>query len=91
MGEYLLRLLILVPLVGGMAWASLWLWKRVQSGMPLAGARTQRALAVAEVVTLGPGTKLAVVDFAGQRLLIAVSRAGVTRLADDAQGDFHHD
>ena len=26
--EYILRLLILLPIVGGMAWGSLWLWKR---------------------------------------------------------------
>ena len=32
MFEYILRLLILLPLVGGMAWGSLWLWKRVQMG-----------------------------------------------------------
>jgi flagellar protein FliO/FliZ len=91
MADYLLRLLILLPLVGGMAWGSLWLWKRAQLGMPLMGQRGPRALVVADVAPLGPGTKLAVVEFAGQRILIAVSRAGVTRLADDAQGDFHHD
>ena len=37
MFEYILRLLILLPLVGGMAWGSLWLWKRVQMGVPLVG------------------------------------------------------
>ena len=51
MFEYILRLLILLPLVGGMAWGSLWLWKRVQM----------------------------------------VSRSGITRIADDSQGDFHAD
>ena len=33
--EYILRLLGRLPLVGGMAWGSLWLWKRVQMGVPL--------------------------------------------------------
>lgn len=90
--EYFLRLLILIPLVGGMAWGSLWLWKRVQMGVPLAGgAKQTRPVEMVGVLPLGPGAKLAVVEFAGQQLLLAVSRNGVTRLADNSQGDFHAD
>jgi flagellar protein FliO/FliZ len=92
MFEYILRLLILLPLVGGMAWGSLWLWKRVQMGVPLVGGGTKaRAIEMIDVLPLGPGSKLAVVEFAGQRVLIAVSRNGITRIADDSQGDFHAD
>ena len=92
MFEYILRLLILLPLVGGMACGSLWLWKRVQMGVPLVGGATKpRAIEMVDVLPLGPGSKLAVVEFAGQRILVAVSRKGITRLADDAQGDFHVD
>ena len=88
--EYILRLLILLPIVGGMAWGSLWLWKRVQMGVPLTGAAKQaRAVEMVGVLPLGPGTKLAVVEFAGQQILLAVSRGNVTRLADNSQGDFH--
>ncbi|WP_374525693.1 flagellar biosynthetic protein FliO [Sphingopyxis sp.] len=88
--EYILRLLILLPLVGGMAWGSLWLWKRVQMGVPLTGAAKQaRAVEMVGVLPLGPGTKLAVVEFAGQQILLSVSRGQVTRLADNSQGDFH--
>ncbi|MEQ8310730.1 MAG: flagellar biosynthetic protein FliO [Sphingopyxis sp.] len=90
--EYILRLLILLPIVGAMAWGSLWLWKRVQTGMPLVGgAARPRAVEMVDVLPLGPGSKLAVVEFAGQRILVAVSRSGITRIADDAQGDFHVD
>ncbi len=91
--EYILRLLILLPIVGAMAWGSLWLWKRVQTGIPLVGggAARPRAVEMVDVLPLGPGSKLAVVEFAGQRILVAVSRNGITRIADDAQGDFHVD
>lgn len=91
--EYFLRLLILLPLVGGLAWGSLWLWKRVQMGVPLVGggAARPRAVEMVDVLPLGPGSKLAVVEFAGQRILLAVSRNGITRLADNSQGDFHVD
>jgi flagellar protein FliO/FliZ len=92
MFEYILRLLILLPLIGGMAWGSLWLWKRVQMGVPLVGGAAKvRAVEMVDVLPLGPGSKLAVVEFAGQRILVAVSRNGITRIADDAQGDFHVD
>jgi flagellar protein FliO/FliZ len=88
--EYILRLLILLPLVGGMAWGSLWLWKRVQMGAGLPGSAKQgRAIEMVGVLPLGPGTKLAVVEFAGQQILLSVSRGQVTRLADNSQGDFH--
>lgn len=91
MFEYILRLLILLPIVGGMAWGSLWLWKRVQMGMPLAGPKRPRAVEMIDVLPLGPGSKLAVVEFAGQQILVAVSRNGITRLADNSEGDFHAD
>lgn len=90
--EYILRLLILLPIVGGMAWGSLWLWKRVQMGVPLgSSAKQDRPVDLVGVLPLGPGSKLAVVEFAGQQILIAVSRNGITRLADNSQGDFHVD
>src|SRR3546814_17607216 len=54
--EYILRLLILLPIVGGMAWGSLWLWKRVQMGMPIAGGQKQgRPVEMVGVLPLGPG------------------------------------
>jgi len=74
-----------------MAWGSLWLWKRVQMGMPLAGPKRTRAVEMIDVLPLGPGSKLAVVEFAGQQILVAVSRNGITRLADNSEGDFHAD
>ena len=56
MFEYILRLLILLPIVGGMAWGSLWLWKRVQMGVPLVGGATRsRAVEMVDVLPLGPG------------------------------------
>ncbi|SKB41688.1 flagellar biosynthetic protein FliO [Sphingopyxis flava] len=87
--EYILRLLILLPIVGGLAWGSLWLWKRVQMGVPLGQQKQGRPVEMVGVLPLGPGTKLAVVEFAGQQILLSVSRNGVTRLADNSQGDFH--
>lgn len=81
MGEYILRLIILLPLIGGLAWASLWLWKRVQIGLP--AMRThERAVRVIDAVPLGTGSKLAVVRFDERNFLVAVSRTQVTLLGE---------
>lgn len=84
--EYFLRLLIVIPLLGGMAWGSLWLWKRLQLGLPTTTPRTRPARIV-DVVTMGTAGKLAVVEFGGRTLLVAASRAGISLVAE-SQGDF---
>ncbi len=88
MFEYILRLFILVPMVGGLAWGSLWLWRRMQVGLPLHGPSEKPARMV-DVLPLGAGAKLAVVDFGDRQLLISVSRTQVTLIADNPKGDFH--
>jgi flagellar protein FliO/FliZ len=80
MWAYILKLVILIPLVGGLAYGSLWLWRRVQPGM----AFTQRARMVklVDAIPMGTSGKLAVVDFAGKRLLLGVSRTGITLISE---------
>ena len=78
---YILKLLILVPLVAGLAWGSLWLWRRAQQGIGAAGRR-ERLVTLLDVTQLGATAKLAVVEFEGRRLLLSVSRTGVQLVAD---------
>ena len=78
--EYLARLLLLVPLVGGLAVLSLWLYRRVQPGMAL--GRRESAVRVVDATPLGPMSRLAVVEFGGKRYLLAVSRGRVDRIAE---------
>lgn len=83
MVEYLLRLFLLVPLIGGLAWGSLWLWRRVQLGLPVKPA-PDRPVRIVDVVTLGTNGKLAVVEFRGREILVGISRSGITHLAEAA-------
>ncbi|HMS19829.1 flagellar biosynthetic protein FliO [uncultured Sphingorhabdus sp.] len=85
--EYLLRLALLLPLVGGLAWASLWMWKRLQTGLPGVAAQ-DRLVRLVEVLPLGAGNKLAVVEFGGRLHLIALGRGTITPIAIDDRGDF---
>ena len=78
---YLLNLVLMLLLVAGMAVGALWLWRKVQPGMGL-GGRRESAVRVVDAVPLGATGRLTVVEFAGKRLLIAVSRGRIEKLAE---------
>ncbi|SNS84966.1 flagellar protein FliO/FliZ [Sphingomonas laterariae] len=80
MTAYILRLLILLPLVAGMAFATLWLWRKLQPGMTI-GAR-ERAVKVVDAVPMGAMGRLAVVEFSGKRYLVGVSRGRMDLIAE---------
>jgi flagellar protein FliO/FliZ len=78
--EYILRLMLVVPLIGGLAWGSLWLWKRVQLGLPVK-PENNLPVRVIDAITLGTNGKLLVVEFGSETLLLGVSRNGISSLA----------
>jgi|TARA_R100000501_G_scaffold13151_3_gene24005 flagellar protein FliO/FliZ len=92
MTEYVLRLVLLLPLICGLIVGGLWLTKRVQERAAGLGGKT-RTVRLEEVMSLTPTTKVAVLSFAGERILVSIGKNGVTRLAraraDDAtdEGD----
>ena len=77
MWTYVLKLIVLLPLVCGLMIGSLYLWRKLETRMP--GAAATRTIAVRETMMISPGVKLAVVEFEGRRLLVSVNRAGVTQ------------
>ena len=79
--SYILKLVVLLPLVCGLMIGCLYLWRRLEGRMN-AQAGT-RAIKVQETMMLSPGLKLAVLEFEGQKLLVSVGRGGVT-LVDKA-------
>lgn len=81
MGWYLIKLLLLLPLIAGLAWASLKLAAKAQARFaptPAAG----KAVRVVETTMLSPTLKLAVIEFHGREILVSASRNGLTRLAE---------
>jgi flagellar protein FliO/FliZ len=82
---YILKLVILVPVVEGLAFGALWLWRKVQPGMAL--ANRERAVKLVDAVALGATGRLAVVDFGNKRLLVAISRSGIQLIAEDGEGE----
>ncbi len=80
MTEYLLRLLVLLPLVAGLAFGALWLWRKAQPGM--AFGQRERLVKIVDAIPMGTTGRLAVVEFAGKRLLVAVSRGNIALIAE---------
>ena len=77
---YLLNLVLMLLFVAGLAVGALWLTRRVRPG--LAFGRREQAVRVVDAVPLGTAGRLAVVDFGGRRILIAVSRGRIEKLAE---------
>ncbi|RZM23502.1 MAG: flagellar biogenesis protein [Sphingomonas sp.] len=76
MWSYILKLVIMLPLVCGLMIGCLLLWRKFEARMP--GKPTTRLVAVKETMMISPGVRLAVLDFEGRRLLVSVARGGVT-------------
>jgi flagellar protein FliO/FliZ len=80
---YILKLVVLLPLVCGLMIGCLWLWRKLEGRMNTQQAT--RAIKVQETMMLSPGLRLAVIEFEGQKLLVSVGRGGV-QLVDKAAG-----
>ena len=76
MWTYVLKLIVLLPLVCGLMIGCLWLWRKLESRMP--GQPANRLLKVQESMMISPGLRLAVLEFEGRKLLVSVGRGGVS-------------
>ena len=78
---YIVKLLVMLPLIAGMIWGSLKLAQKMQARIA-GGQQGGRAVRITETVMLSPTLKLAVLEFHGREILVSVSRGGLTRLAE---------
>ncbi|QQV77022.1 flagellar biosynthetic protein FliO [Sphingomonas aliaeris] len=76
MWSYILKLVVLLPLVCGLMIGCLWAWRKLASRMP--GQPANRMMKVQETMMISPGLRMAVLEFEGRKLLVAVGRGGVT-------------
>ncbi|WP_443025980.1 MULTISPECIES: flagellar biosynthetic protein FliO [unclassified Sphingomonas] len=83
MWEYILKLVVLLPLVCGLLVGCLYLWRKLEARMP--GQQGERMLKVKETMMISPGLRLAVLEFEGRKLLVSVGRGGVN-VIDRGQG-----
>ena len=77
---YVLKLLVLLPLIGLLAWGSLKFAQKMQA--KVTGAAGSKRVRIIETVMLSPTRRLSVIEFRGREILVASSRTGLTRLAE---------
>lgn len=77
---YLVKLAILLPLIGGLAWGSLRLAKRFEG--KFATTQGERTIKVIETQMLSPTLRLAVIAFHDREILVSTSKNGLVRLAE---------
>jgi len=78
---YILKLIVLLPLIGLLIWGSLKFAQKMQArfgNAPEGG----KAVRVVETTMLSPTLKLAVLEFHGREILVSISRQGLSRLAE---------
>ena len=83
---YVVKLLILLPLIAGMIWGSLRLAAAMQTRMGGGTAGRTRSVRGVESCMLSPTLRLAVLEFHGREILVSTSRHGLTRLAEAPVG-----
>jgi len=77
---YIVKLIVLLPLIGLLAWGCLKLAQKLQER---AGAsQGPKSVKIIETTMLSPTLKLAVIEFHGREILVSVSRSGLSRLAE---------
>ena len=79
---YIAKLLILIPFMGLLIWGSLKLSRAMQTRLSDLGGQRERSVKVIETSFLGPGLRLAVIEFRGREILLGCSKQGLTRLAE---------
>ena len=76
---YVVKLLVLLPLVAALAWGCLKLARRMQDRV---GGTATKSVRIVETLMLSPTLRLAVIEFHGREILVSTSRQGLTRLAE---------
>lgn len=80
MGWYVLKLVILLPVIALLAWGCLRFAHKMQA--KVGGGTGGKAVRIVETTMLSPTLKLAVLEFHGREILVSVSRQGLSRLAE---------
>ena len=79
---YVIKLIILLPLIGAMIWASLKASQTLQKRFGMGAAAHGRSVRIVETCLVSPTLKLVVLEFHGREILVSASRHGLIRLAE---------
>lgn len=78
---YVVKLILLLPIIGALIWGSMKLLQKLQARVN-GPTGAPRAVRIVETTMLSPTLKLAVLEFRGREILVSASRNGLVRLAE---------
>jgi len=78
---YIVKLILLLPIIGALIWGSMKLLQKLQARVN-GPTGAPRAVRIVETTMLSPTLKLAVLEFRGREILVSASRNGLVRLAE---------
>jgi len=78
---YVVKLILLLPIIGALIWGSMKLLQKLQARVN-GPVGAPRAVRIVETTMLSPTLKLAVLEFRGREILVSASKNGLVRLAD---------
>ena len=76
---YVVKLILLLPIIGALIWGSMKLLQKLQARVGVQPG-TARAVRIVETTMLSPTLK--VLEFRGKEILVSASRNGLVRLAE---------
>jgi flagellar protein FliO/FliZ len=77
---YILKLAILLPMIGGLAWASLKFAKRMEG--KFGNSTGPKSVRIIETQMMSPTLRLAVLEFHGREILVSASKTGMVWLGE---------
>tara|TARA_R110000772_G_scaffold20725_10_gene57598 strand:- start:2681 stop:2938 length:258 start_codon:yes stop_codon:yes gene_type:complete len=80
MTAYIIKLLVLLPIMGGLIFAALWLYRKYQPA--LMRVQKESSIKMLETLPLGNFAKLLLIEFEGQKILLSATRGRVERIAE---------
>jgi flagellar protein FliO/FliZ len=78
---YVVKLILLLPIIGALIWGSMKLLQKLQARVN-GPTGAPRAVRIVETTMLSPTLKLAVLEFRGREILVSASKNGLVRLAE---------
>lgn len=78
MTAYIIKLLVLLPIMGALIFAALWSYRKYQPA--LIGAQKKRSIKILETLSIGSFGKLVLIEFEGQKILLSATRSRVERI-----------
>ncbi|MEH6757817.1 MAG: flagellar biosynthetic protein FliO [Parasphingorhabdus sp.] len=83
MTAYIIKLLVFMPLMGGLIYAALWSYRKYQPR--LLSRHNVHSMKILETLPIGTFGRLVLIEFDGREILLSATRGRVERVAEKTE------